>query len=270
MKSRFLLIRVGDACFFQALDSRVLAIKNNKKLMPRCPILRLAWRASPMATNDLIPLFLSDQTVPEQAGILKAWDRAIIAPRILKTGILFATASAIVFAVLSEGSPSVLFANTTAFLVGTSAPQDGAQSMPTIQSTADSQALPPTASEIPTGEEIATAFKTGSQGETEIREPTAEALLKQFQAWAAEEDSQAQVRPEQPVQEAQAQVQDDQSEVVQNARAQIRPEHNARAKVRPVQNARAQERHEQKARVQVQPVQNAQPRWLLQSLGWMD
>src|SRR6266851_1661584 len=142
MKSRFLLIRVGDACFFQALDSRVLAIKNNKKLMPRCPILRLAWRASPMATNDLIPLFLSDQTVPEQ------------------TGILFATASAIVFAVLSEGSPSVLFANTTAFLVGTSAPQDGAQSMPTIQSTADSQALPPTASEIPTGEEIAAAFKT--------------------------------------------------------------------------------------------------------------
>src|SRR6266849_4638502 len=242
MKSRFLLIRVGDACFFQSLDSRVLAIKNHQKLMPRCPILRLAWRASPMATNDLIPLFLSDQTVPEQAGILKAWDRAIIAPRILKTGILFATASAIVFAVLSEGSPSVLFANTTAFLVGTSAPQDGAQSMPTIQSTADSQALPPTASEIPTGEEIAAAFKTGSQGETEIREPTAEALLKQFQAWAAEEDSQAQVRPE----------------------------HNARTKVRPVQKARAQERHEQKARVQVQPVQNAQPRWLLQSLGWMD
>jgi hypothetical protein len=263
------------------------------------PDFAFSMEASPMATNDLIPLFLSDQTVPEQAGILKAWDRAVIAPRILKTAILFVTASAIVFAVLSERNPSVLFANATAFLVGTSAPQDGAQSMPTIQSTADAQALPPTASEAPTGEEMAAAFKTASQSKAEIREPTAEALLKQFQAWAAEEDSQALVRPEQPVQEAQAHVQDDQPEVVQNARAQIRPEqehrhvkpvhnaragirpeHNARAKVRPVQNARAQMRREQNARIQVrpvqntqaqvQPVQNAQPPWLLQSLGWMD
>ena len=228
-----------------------------------------------MATNDLIPLFLSDQTVPEQAGILKAWDRAIIASRILKTGILFVTVAAIVFAVLSEGNPGVLFANTTAFLVGTSAPQDGAQSMPTIQSTADSQALPPTASETPTGEEIAAAFKTASQGETEIREPTAEALLKQFQAWAAEEDPQAQVRPEQPVQDAQAQV-------VQTAPEQIRPVQkqqqvmplqrakivkNVRAKV--VKNARVQVRPEQNAQAQDQSVQNAQAQKsrLVQSTG---
>jgi len=226
-----------------------------------------------MATSDLIPFVLSDQTEePEQPG--KAWDRAVIAPRILKTGILFVTAAAIVFAVLSEGTPSVLFANATAFLVGTPAPQDGTgQSMPTIQPTANAQALPPTASEAPTGEEIAAAFKTASQSETEIRQPPAEALLKQFQAWAAEED--AQVRPEQheqpvqPVHDAQAQVQDDQAQVVQNARAQVRPVqkhrhvkpvHNARAKVRPVQNTQAQ----------VQPVQNARPPSLLQSLGWMD
>ena len=255
-----------------------------------------------MATNGLIPLFLSDQTEePEQPGIGKAWDRAAISSRILTTSILVVTAAAIVFAIL-VGNPIALLANATASLVGTSASQDDTQSMPTIQSTADAQALPPSASEAPTGEEIAAAFKTAIQSETEIREPTAEALLKQFQAWAAEEDAQAQVRPEQheqPVQDAQAQVQDDQGQVVQNtraqvrpvqkhrhirpvhnARAEIRPEHNARAKVRPVQNARAQERHEQKARVQVrpvqntqaqvQPVQNAQPRWLLQSLGWMD
>jgi len=255
-----------------------------------------------MATNDLIPLFLSDQTEePEQPGIGKAWDRAAISSRILTTSILVVTAAAIVFAIL-VGNPIALLANATASLVGTSASQDDTQSMPTIQSTADAQALPPTASEAPTGEEIAAAFKTAIQSETEIREPTAEALLKQFQAWAAEEDAQAQVRPEQheqPVQDAQAQVQDDQAQVVQNARAQvrpvqkhrhirpvhnaraeIRPEHNARAKVRPVQNARAQMRREQNARVQVrpvqntqaqvQPVQNAQPPWLLQSLGWMD
>jgi hypothetical protein len=184
------------------------------------PDFAFSMEASPMATNNLIPLFLSDHTEePEQPVIGKAWHRAAISSRILKTSILVVTAAAIVFAIRLVGNPLVLFTNTTASLVATSAPQDGAQSMPTIQSTADAQALPPTASEAPTGEEIADAFRTASQNE--IREPTAGALLKQFQAWAAEEDSQAQaqVRPEQPVQEAQAQVRDDQSEVVQNARA---------------------------------------------------
>jgi hypothetical protein len=262
-----------------------------------------------MATKDgvpldqPVPLFLSDQTEePEPPGIGKAWDRAAISSRILTTSILVVTAAAIVFAIL-VGNPIALLANATASLVGTSASQDDTQSMPTIQSTADAQALPPTASEAPTGEEIAAAFKSAFQSETEIREPPAEALLKQFQAWAAEEDSkaqaQAQVRPQQSVQDAQAQVQDDQAQAVQNARAQvrpvqkhrhvkpvhnaqaeIRPEHNARAKVRPFQNARAQMRREQNARVQVrpvqntqaqvQPVQNAQPPWPLLSTGWLN
>ena len=260
-----------------------------------------------MATKDSvpldqpIPLFLSVQTEePEHPGIGKAWDRAAISSRILTTSILVVTAAAIVFAIL-VGNPIALLANVTASLVGTSASQDDTQSMPTIQSTADAQALPPTASEAPTGEEIAAAFKNAFQSEAEIREPPAEALLKQFQAWAAEEDSkaQAQVRPEQSVQDAQAQVQDDQAQAVQNARAQlrpvqkhrhlrpvhnaqaeIRPEHNARAKVRPVQNARAQMRREKNARVQVrpvqntqaqvQPVQNAQPPWPLPGTGWLN
>ncbi len=248
-----------------------------------------------MATKDSvpldqpIPLFLSVQTEePEQPGIGKAWDRAAISSRILTTSILVVTAAAIVFAIL-VGNPITLLANVTASLVGTSASQDDTQSMPTIQSTADAQALPPTASEAPTGEEIAAAFKNAFQSETEIREPPAEALLKQFQAWAAEEDSQAQVRPEQSVQDAQAQVQDDQAQAVQNARAQvrpvqkhrhvkpahnaqaeIRPEHNARAKVRPVQNARVQMRREQNTQAQVQPVQNAQPPRPLLSTGWLN
>jgi hypothetical protein len=262
-----------------------------------------------MATKDSvpldqpIPLFLSVQTEePEQPGIGKAWDRAAISSRILTTSILVVTAAAIVFAIL-VGNPIALLANVTASLVGTSASQDDTQSMPTIQSTADAQALPPTASEAPTGEEIAAAFKNAFQSEAEIREPPAEALLKQFQAWAAEEDSQAQVRPEQSVQDAQAQaqaqVQDDQAQAVQNARAQvrpvqkhrhvkpahnaqaeIRPEHKSRATVRPVQNARVQMRREQNAPVQVrpvqntqaqvQPVQNAQPLWPLPSAGWLN
>ena len=211
--------------------------------------------------NNLIPLFLSDHTEePEQPVIGKAWHRAAISSRILKTSILVVTAAAIVFAIRLVGNPLVLFTNTTASLVATSAPQDGAQSTPTIQPTADAQALPPTASEAPTGEEIAAAFKTTSHSETEIREPPAEGLLKQYQAWAAEEDARTQVRPLRPEQDAQAQV--------RPVQKQVRPARNARAKV--VKNARAQVRREQNTQAQVQPVQNAQPPGLLQRLGLMN
>src|SRR5450432_3133766 len=222
------------------------------------PDFAFSMEASPMATNNLIPLFLSDHTEePEQPVIGKAWHRAAISSRILKTSILVVTAAAIVFAVLSKGNPLVRFTNATASLVGTSSPQDGAQSTPTIQSTTDAQALPPTAREAPTGAEIAAAFNSAYQSQTENPQPPAEAMFKQFQAWAAEED--AQVRPVQSVQDAQPQVQDDQARVV-----------NARAKVRHLKNARARMRREQNTQAEVQPVQNAQPPGLLQSLGLKD
>src|SRR6202140_163135 len=201
---------------------------------------------------DLVPLFFSGRTEgPEQPSIGKAWDRAVIASRILKTSILFAQ-GAIVSTVLLVGNPPALFPNTTASLVDTSAPQAGTtQSMPVIQSTADAQALPPTAREVPTGDEIAAAFKTAYQSQT------TEALFTQFQAWAAGEDARTQVRPVQPVQDAQAQV-------VQSARAQVRSvqKHrhirHARAEVRPAKNARAHVPREQDSRAQKRPVQNAQ------------
>jgi hypothetical protein len=126
-----------------------------------------------MATNDPIPLFLSDPIeVPEQAGSMQVWEKAFIASRILTTGIWFVTAAAIVFAVLSVRNPLALIENATASLFATSAPQDGTgQSMPIIQSTADTQPLPPTASEAPTGDEIATTLKTADQSQTDIRQP---------------------------------------------------------------------------------------------------
>jgi hypothetical protein len=225
------------------------------------PDFAFSMEASPMATNNLIPLFLSDHTEePEKPVIGKAWHRAAISSRILKTSILVATAAAIVFAIRLVGNPLVLFTNTTASLVATSAPQDGAQSMPTIQSTADAQALPPTASEAPTGEEIAAASNIAYQGHTENPQPAADGLFKEYQAWAAEEDARTQVRPVQkqvrPVQNAPAEVgpaRNARAKVVKNARAQVRREQNARVQVRPVQNTQAQ----------AQPVQNAQPSWLL-------
>ena|ERR1700675_4532533 len=106
-----------------------------------------------MATSDLSPLLSDHNEEADQADILKAWDRAVIASRILKTGIFFVTAAAIVFAVLSAGNPLALFANATASLVGGSASQDGAdQLVPTIQSAADAQVFGPCWTETAIGE----------------------------------------------------------------------------------------------------------------------
>jgi hypothetical protein len=172
------------------------------------------YRRTPsMATKDgfppdyPVPLFLSDQAEePEQPRIGKAWNRAFISSRILKTSILVVTGAAIVFAVLLVGNPIVLFANTTASVLGMRASQSGNGQLfqawaakqdargrtPTIQSTGRAQALAPTARDAPTRYEIAAAFKTATQDQTEI---TAEALFKQFQAWAADQDAGAQVPP---------------------------------------------------------------------------
>jgi hypothetical protein len=228
------------------------------------PDFAFSVEASLMA-NNLIPLFLSDHTEePEQPVIGKARHTAAISSRILKTSILVVTAAAIVFAIRLVGNPLVRFTNATASLVGTSAPQDGAQSTPIIRSTADAQALPPTASEAPTGEEIAAASNIAYQSHTENLQPAADGLFKEYQAWAAEEDARTQVRPVQkqvrPVQNARAEVgpaRTARAKVVKNARAQVRREQNVRVQVRPVQNTQAQ----------AQPVQNAHPPWLLQSLG---
>src|SRR5712671_6094051 len=145
--------------------------------------------------DDPFPVFLSEHAdEPEQRGIGKAWDGAAISSRIVKTGILVATAAAIDLAILSVGNPAALFANVTASLVDISAPQPGTgQSTPTIQSTADAQALPPTARDAPTRDDITGALQPADQSQTEIRQPSAEALLQKFQAWAAEQDARAQV-----------------------------------------------------------------------------
>jgi hypothetical protein len=272
MKSRFLLTRAGDACFL-SLDS-MGAGQQEQEADARMPDFAFSAEAFPMETNDPIPLFLSNPIeVPEQAGSLQPWERAVLSSRILKTGILIVTAAAIVFAILLAGNPLVLFENAKATLFATSAPQDGTgQSMPIIQSTADTQPLPPTASEAPKGDEIAAALKTADQSQTDTRPPSPEAPLNQFQA-RADEDARAQVRPVPPVQDAQAQVVQTAPEQVRPVRKQVRPVQrakivkNARAKV--VKNARVQVRPEQNAQAQDQSVQNAraQKSRLVQSTG---
>jgi hypothetical protein len=235
-----------------------------------------------------LPLFLADK--PEQQGIGKAWDRAVISSRILKASILVATATAIGIAILSVGNPVTLLADVTASLVDKSALQPGTdQSTPTIQTTANAQALP-TAKDAPTRDEIAAASESADHSQTENSEPSSEALFRQFKAWAAEKDAQTQVGPVQSVQDAPAPVvQNAPAQVAEDTRASLKPKqkhrhvralHNARAEMGPVHNPRKKVRREQNSRVQDAPaqearapeqgqfVQNAQPPSFLQTFGW--
>jgi hypothetical protein len=170
--------------------------------------------------------------------------------RLLRASILFITATVIGIAItLSLGNPVKVFADVTASLTDILARQPGThQSTPTIQSTADAQALPPTARGTPPHDEITAAFEPADQNQIEISKRPDQALLKQFQAWAAKEDAQTLVGPVQPVQDALAQV-------AENARAPVRHLQRHRH-IRSLQSARAEIRPAQRHR-HVRPVQNA-------------
>jgi hypothetical protein len=227
-----------------------------------------------------LPVFLADEL--EAQGIGKAWDTAAVSSLVLKASILVATATAIGIAILSVGNLSTLFAdvtasfaNVTASLIDKSAVKpDTDQSTPTVQSTADAQALLPTAQDTPIRDEVAVASEPAGQSptetgqsQTESSEPVTEALFKQFQAWADEKDAQAQVAPVHPVQDAPTQaVQNSLAQVADNPRASSRPVqkrrnaravHNARAEIRAVHNSRKKLRRERNARVQEPPAQDA-------------
>src|SRR6516225_5019374 len=131
-----------------------------------------------------LPLFLTDERdqqvltdEPDQQGIGKAWDPAVIWPRLLNATILVATATAITVAILSVGNPVALFAAVTASVADNSAVQPGTdQSMPTVQSTADAEVLPPTAKDtFRAAYEIAAASEPAGQNQPENSELSPEA-----------------------------------------------------------------------------------------------
>jgi hypothetical protein len=242
---------------------------------------------------DRSPIFLSEHAEEtEQPDIGKAWHIATISSRILKTSIVAVTVTAIGIAILSIGNPVELVANVTDWWVDKSALQPVADpSTSTIQSIASThqsiagtQDLPPTTTDAPTRDEIAAAVEPADQSQadqsqTEVGKPLTEALFKQFQAWAEEQETRAKVEPAQPVQAAPVKVMQDapaqvrpvkkhrRARSVQNARAEIRPQRNHRAKVREEQDARGQIPPVADPRAQDQSVQNAQTPSLLQSLG---
>jgi hypothetical protein len=233
--------------------------------------------------DDSLPLFLADE--PWQQDVASPSDRAVVWSGVLKVSILVATATTIGIAALFVGNPMTLFANATASLMEKSALRPGdVQSRPTIhiaadaqpQSTADPQpqftddangqsgadALAPMAN-VPTGGEIAAASEAAGQSQTENSDHAA--LFRQFQAWSAEQDAQAQLAekaraPLQPVQKN--------LRPVQSAPAATRAVPNPRKKVRREQNGRVQGAPTQDSRAQDQSTQTAQAPSLLQILGF--
>ena len=141
-----------------------------------------------------IPLFLSnDAAEPAPAfgsGGERNLDRAVVSSRVLKAGILVASAAALAVVILSVENPFALFANAKASLIGvqpsataksTSEPAVAArpasgQPTPATSTTAGIAALPPAAKPAPTREEIALALRTAHQSQPEIRQPAAAAV----------------------------------------------------------------------------------------------
>jgi hypothetical protein len=244
--------------------------------------------------NDHSPLFLSEHADETgQPDIEKAWDRAVISSRILKATIFVGAATAIAIAILWVGNPAALVANVTASWIDASALQPATEPpASTVQSTAAAQDLPTPTRDAPTRDETAAAVEPADQGQAGTGQPLTEDLFKQFQAWAAEEDTRAQAVPLQsaqaspPTQPAQP-LQGPPVRVAQDAPAQAQPAkkyrrvrsvHNARAEIRPQRHARARYREEQRPPAPIAPVpeprlpepppvQNSQTPWLLQSLG---
>jgi hypothetical protein len=105
--------------------------------------------------------------------------------RVLKAGIWAAAATALSMAILSVvGNPVTLLADVTASIADLTASlahksalqPDTYQSMPTIQSSADVQALPPAAKEVLVREENAASSEPTGQNPTE----NGEGLFRQF------------------------------------------------------------------------------------------
>jgi hypothetical protein len=262
-----------------------------------------------MGTYEPIPLFSSDHPEePVLPGMLKGWDRSAIRSRLFTTGTLFVTVAAIGFAVHWAGNPVVLFTKATTSLAPrlASPEHETARFVSGNESTGGAQELPPNATAAPKNDETAPVLSSTDRKQTEIVQPTG-IWLKQFQAWAAEEDARTPVslaepsrpigeviqpletvqaaQPSQPLQDAPAQLlqvrhvqRHRQIGRVQNARAEVVAEQKGRVKVRPPANARAPIRHQQqKATAQIpvqsgraQSGQGVQPAWLAQRLGWMD
>src|SRR5262249_16910952 len=201
----------------------------------------------PMSTQyrfdplDPPPSFLVDE-MEEHQRIAILRDEAVATPRVFRASTLIATAIAIGIAVLFAGDPVALVADVTASLMGSSLLQPGADpSTPAIQSVADTRTLSQSTAEVqeskpathdaPARAEVAASEPAGKD-QTEDSGAPPEALFRQFQAWAAEQDARTHAAPARPVQDLPAQVvpaPEVQKAEAQNAPASAAENESARA-----------------------------------------
>jgi hypothetical protein len=262
---------------FLHLDNTLVVGQNNKR------------RRNQMPTNDdfssdhTLPSFLLEQT--GKSGIWKPSDLAVFPSRILKLAILITSAIVLGIATFMTGNPIALVTELTASFGDKSVLQPVTdQSTSTVRASADAQATPPptTKDQRSGGENNATEVAEEEQAKTV--DAATEALFRQFQAWAAENDTKAlqsvqpvQDAPVQPVQEAASPpAQDDppakltevaraphrflakhrQAPATSNARAEL-PRQTARKLIRQPQRERVAPPRAAAARDQV--VQNGAP-----------
>ena len=257
---------------------------------------------------DRPPIFLSghaDETV--QPEIEKGWDVAAISSRILKASALAAAVTTIGVGALSVGNPVLLVANVTDWWNDKPAVQlEADTSASTMQTMADAQDAPATAE--PAREEIAVAAAPAVQNQaeavqrpaepvqvqpvqvpaepprlaevapsqTESSPPVSAELFRQFQAWAAEDESRKRVgatsaapaRVAQETQQARPAKKHRRAHSVQNARAEVRPQRPHRTRVREEQDTREPIAPVADPRTLDPAAQTAPPPSFLQSLGF--
>jgi hypothetical protein len=178
----------------------------------------MSYRSAPPVSkgggsqDDAMPLFLADpeeeeEEAPRRPSFGRIRDqgnvepprllKASIAPRIIKIGILAASAAAIIAAILSVQNPLDLFTNAKASLTSSSGGQPAAiqpaatqmrpasepvvavrtasadPAAPEVQPNLGARASSPTGKSAPTRDEIASAFRTAHQDQPEVRLPPA-------------------------------------------------------------------------------------------------
>lgn len=192
--------------------------------------------------NEPMPLFLAGPAgKTEPSGLGK-----LFASKLLKKAALVLAAVAIVCGVVSIAN-AILSARVTASPAGPAEPlAAGAPSAPAIPSTASAGAAP----ESQLGDELAAVIGSvradraeadrASAGQASAGQASADALLNQFQAWAAGEDAQVLPVPQQPVPGAEA-AQDAEAEIVPSPplprRRPVHVAHTARSPDPSPQNA---------------------------------
>jgi len=227
--------------------------------------------------------------MPQLPNSGRAWRRPSVSPQILKWSVTVVAAAAIAAAVVSMGDPLALFAGTTAVLTGASTPRDGSgQETPLVESGASTQALPSIPNDAPADNDVARPSETAGQRQTEITQAPTGALLGQFQAWAANRDGLPLIQPLQSAQQDQTgsiqgiqstdPAQDVRPEFLpvpqrrqakrdKNARGELGPKPNPRAKGRPAPNGQTYLLPAQVRETDSPAVQNTRPPSFLEGFG---